>query len=142
VTDAGCLRQSGGARCVDQQRAIIDGDVASFGWRKLASIHSLKCRVEVGFATGLVAATAVDPDFRLPGQIRHRGLKNRPEIIGDDDVNGIGDVDAVGQRQPDQFGIDECRDAANPGDTEPGGDVIRPARHQQANGIAGFNPRR
>ena len=84
----------------------------------------------------------MDPDFRLPGQIRHGGLKNRPEIIGDDDVIGIGDVDAVGQRQPDQFGIDECRDAADPGDTEPGGDVIRPARHQQANGIAGFNPRR
>jgi len=30
--------------------------------------------------------------------MRHGGLENRSEIVGDDDVIRIGDVDAVGQR--------------------------------------------
>ena len=55
---------------------------------------------------------------------------------------GVRDIDAVGQRQPDQPGIDQRHDAADLGDAEPGGDVIGPARHHQANGIAGLDARR
>ena len=55
---------------------------------------------------------------------------------------GLRDVDAVRQRQPDQLGVDQRHDAADFGDAEPGCDVIRPARHQQAHGIAGLDPGR
>ena len=52
------------------------------------------------------------------------------------------DIDAMRQRRPNQFGIDECRNSANFGDAEPGSDVIRPARHEQANRIAGLDAHR
>ena len=46
MTDAGGFRQSGGARCVDQERAIIDRDVAPFGRAQRASIDSFEFCVD------------------------------------------------------------------------------------------------
>ncbi len=40
VADAGGLRQAGGARGVDQQRAIVDGDAAPLGRRQRAAVQS------------------------------------------------------------------------------------------------------
>ena len=92
--------------------------------------------------TCFVAVAAMDPDFRRAVQMGQRGFEHPSKFVCEDDMVGIGDVDAVRQRQPDQLGVDQRHDAADLGDAEPGGDVIRPARHDQANGIAGFDSRR
>ena len=132
VTDAGGLGQAGRAGGIDQQRAIVDGDAAPLGRRQRVSIHPIQHCADTGF-------TAVNPDSRRPVQIRQRRFQNIRKIIREDDMVGVRDVDAMRQRQPDQFGIDQRYHAADFGDAEPRGDIVRPARHYQANGIAGLN---
>ncbi len=138
MADAGGLRQAGGAGGVDQQRAVVDGDGAPLGRRQRAAVHSVQHRID----TCVVAVAAVDPDFRRAVQIGQRGFEDVSEFVREDDMVGVRNVDAVGQRQPDQPGVDQRHHAADPGDAEPRGDVIRLARHDQAHGIAGFNSRR
>jgi hypothetical protein len=138
MADASGLWQTGGARSVDQQRSIVDGDPASLRWRQRTCIHSIEECVNPCF----FAVTAVNPDFRDSVQMRPRRFEDGSKIVGENDMIGCGDVDTVRQRQPNQFCIDESRDTADFGDAEPGCDVIRPTRHHQANGVSGFNSRR
>ena len=136
MADAGGLRQAGGARGVDQQRAMVDGDGAPFGRLQRTAVHS----IQDGIDARVVAVAALDPDFRRAVQIGQRGFEHSAKLLREDHMIGVRDVDAVGQRQPDQPGVDQCHDAADPGEAEPGGDVIRPGGHDEADGVAGFDP--
>ena len=140
MADAGGLRQAGGARRVDQQRAIVDGDRGAVRSR-VSGLPSIRSRISSSADVAVVdielGVAAMDPDLRHAVQIGRGGLEHVGEIRGEDDMIGFRDVDAMRQRLPDQLGIDQRDDAADLADAEPGGDVIRPVRHQQANGIAG-----
>ena len=84
MADAGGLRQTGGARSVDQQRAVVDGDAASLVRRQRTSIHSIEGSVDTCF----VAMTAMNPDFRRAVQMRQRRLEDVREIVRQNDMIG------------------------------------------------------
>jgi hypothetical protein len=90
----------------------------------------------------VVRLAAANPDFWRAIKMRPRGLEYIGKLAGEDDVVGLGEVDAMGQRLADKLRVDERDHAADLADAKPGGDVIRPARHQQANRVAFFNSRR
>jgi hypothetical protein len=50
------------------------------------------------------------------------------EVVRENDVIGAGDVNAMRERRTNQLCVDRRDNTADPADTEPGGDVIRPAR--------------
>jgi hypothetical protein len=137
VTDVGGFWQAGRPRRVDQQCPVVDGDTASLGWCQRASLQSIQDYLDTCFF-GIVA---VQPDLRHPLQVRPSLRKRGRKLMPKNDMVRSRDVDAVSKRRPNQFGVDERHDATNPTDAEPGGDVIRTARHQQANRIARANAR-
>jgi len=132
MTDAGGFRQAGRARGVDQERGIIDRDLAPLGGRKRASIQAVQ-----GCRDVCITVVPVPPDFRRELEMGQHVLEDACKFIPDNDVIRSSDVDAVRERAPHQLGIDECRDAADPGDTEPGRDVIGRSRHEETDHIAG-----
>lgn len=83
----------------------------------------------------------MQPDLRHATEIRQGRLEYAGKIGGEDDVIGLGDIDTVRQRRADQLGVDQRSDAANPADAEPGRDIIRTVRQEQANRIAASDPR-
>ena len=118
---------------------------APLGRRQRAAIHPLQNVVQRCAVSRASRSPALPPWIQIFGtRLRYgsRGLEYRGKIRRQDDMIGFRDIDAMRQRQPDQLGIDQRRDAADLGDAEPGGDVIRPAWHEQANGIAGLDARR
>ena len=133
MTDVRRLRQPRGARGVDEERASIDRDVAAFGGGQRARVRGGERRIQIGAC----AAGTEAPDLRHAVQMRTCGLERIHAVGGKDDVIGTRDVDAVGERPADQPGVDQRHRAADPADAEPAGEIVRPVRHQQADGAAG-----
>src|ERR1700736_6546875 len=102
MTDAGGLRQARGARRIDQQSAVIDGDATSLVWRERVSVQAIQGSPDTWF----VALAIMNPKLRYPFQIRQRRLKHIFEIARHDNVAGVSKVDTVRQRRPNQLRID------------------------------------
>ena len=133
MTDVRRLRQPRGARGVDEERASIDRDVAAFGGGQRAGVRGRERRIQIGAC----AAGTEAPGLRHAIQMRTCGLERIHALGGKDDMIGTCDVDAVGERPTDQPGVDQRHRAADPADAEPAGEVVRPVRHQKADGAAG-----
>ncbi len=72
VVDIGGLRQAGGARRVDEERAILDGQRPPLAAREPLARESLDLPVDAGKPH---ARVAVQPDLRVRRQVRLRGLE-------------------------------------------------------------------
>ncbi len=86
---------------------------------------------------GACAAGTEVPGWRHTIQMRTCGLERIHALGGKDDMIGACEIDAVGERRSDQPGVDQRHRAADPADTEPAGEIVRPVRHQKADGAAG-----
>ena len=74
MADAGGLRQARGARGIDQQRAIVDGDVAPFGRRQRTAVELRERGIDILIAPDLRrAARAAAARSRRHRQARSRG---------------------------------------------------------------------
>ena len=133
VVDVGGLGQAGGARGVDVERAILDGQRRALGRGRARRRAARRSRGRGGESPAL---SPCDQTFGLVFSSGRAVGELRGELGCDDDVLRRDDVDAMGERGADQVGVDQRRDAAGAGDADPGRHVFRPVRHQQAHRLA------
>ncbi len=130
VADIGGLRQAGGARGVDQQRAVGDGRAAALGSRQRLGRMSLDLAIDAGkFAVRRRrrATRSSAAWIRCAAAERNRPHSSAATMR----CLGADDVDAMGERRAAQIGVDERDDAADGGDAEPDRHVFGAVRHQQ-----------
>src|SRR5258708_9179420 len=116
VTDVGSLRESGRARRVDVESAIVDGYRPALGAVQFFARVPLNLAIDVRVS---VAAVAVDRDLRVALKVWHRGREPIHQFRGYDDVPGRGDIHAVRERWTGEIGIGQRNHAAKPRDSKP-----------------------
>src|SRR3954468_3955016 len=102
MADMGSLRQAGGARRVDQQRAIIDRDRPSLVARQRLSTETRDRAVDAGSIP-----TAMTPELRRGAEPSN----SRPCCLfifsGDDDVFRSGNREAVRERGSGKLRVEQ-----------------------------------
>src|SRR4051794_13569890 len=88
MTDVRRLREPRGARGVDEERASIDRDVATFGGGQRTWLEGGERRIEIA----AWVAGAEGPTMRHALQVRPCALKRIYAIGSQDEVIGMGDV--------------------------------------------------
>ena len=131
VAHTGGLRQSGRAGGIDQERAIRDRHRAAFG-RAQPLARELFDRV----IDALKLVAAVRPNLRVAHELRRCAPELLAQFGGDDDVCRRDDVDAMGERDAAQLGVDQRNDDADAGEAEPDRQIFGPVRHHQADDLA------
>jgi hypothetical protein len=132
MTDAGGRRQARGARRIDQQRAIVDGDIAPFDRRQRTAVEHCERGIDIRIA----------PDLRHALKQRLRDREDIAELARKDDAIGLGNIDAMRQRLADELGVDQRHHAADLADAEPGREIVGTRRHDQAHRLTVFDSSR
>ena len=129
MADIGRLRQSGRTGRVNRQRAVGDAHAAALrsAQRRAGEFFDL-------LIDALEAAAAMRPDLRCACD-RRRAV-SFGQFAGDDHVPRCDDIDAMRQRRTAQLRVEEGDHAADSGNAEPDCEIIRPVRHQEADGFA------
>ena len=133
VIDVGGLGHAGGARGVDVERAVLDGEGAPLARRQRGAGVGLDLLID---ARQVGAVGAVLPDPGVDGEMRPRGREGGRKLGRHDHVLGLDHVDAMGECGAREVGVDERDHAARAGEPEPDRHELRPVRHHQAHGVA------
>ena len=124
MADMGGLRQAGGAGGVDVQRAVGDGHAAALRFGQASARQLFDGAVD---ADKIVAA--VRPDLWPARHERKRAADFAAHLGGDDDMLGLNDIEAMGERCAAKIGVDQRNDGARFGDAEPDRHIFGPVRH-------------
>jgi hypothetical protein len=133
VVDVGGLGQAGGTGGVDIERAVLDAERPSLARRQRVARQGTDRAVD---AREIAGARTMQPDAGVGGEVRLRARERRPQLDSHDDVPGLDDVDAVGERVAGEVGVEQRHYSSDSRHAEPDRHVFRPVRHQQADRVA------
>ena len=133
VIDIGGLGQPGGARRIDEESAILDGERPPFRGVEPRARQGLDVAVD---AREIGPGVAVRPCLGIDGKMHAGGGEACGELGAHDDVLGGNDVDAMSERGAAEIGVEQRHGAADAGDAEPDRHVFGPVGHQQADRLA------
>ena len=113
VVHVGGLGQAGGAGRVDEQRAILDRELAPLVAGQRVARKTLDLAVDARAKLGARRRRAATRSA-LTVRCGLRGLERREQLRRHDDVLGRDDVDAVRERVTGQVGVEQRDHAADP----------------------------
>ena len=137
MRDSRRLGQAGRAGGVDIKGRVAVGQAFA---RRLGRAHRRPAAhglVQAATVAGLqIVGQAENPERQVVIDQRPRLLDLTPAVLVRDDVEGLGDGQAVGQPLSVQIGVDQGRGDTDLGEADPRRQILDPVGHHQGDGVA------